>query len=184
MEWFTDSVCSILEHTDKDRKNYEFDFQKNDKLLIDMSHDTLSVIASFLGVIVGIIGFVFVWRQIKQVNASIKSNTDNNLYSLTIDINKFLIENPELRPYFYGDASGKEKEYDNKDLNFNKIETLADIYITFFEYIFEERKNMEIDLFNSWEEWKKDMYKKSPAIRKHLKNHSNWYKSDFIESFK
>jgi len=162
-------------------KNYEFDF---DNEISNMSAETLNTIASFLGVIVGIIGFVFVWRQIKQVNTSIKSNTDNNLYSLTIDINKFLIGNPELRPYFYGDANGKEKEYDGKDPNFNKIETLADIYITFFEYIFEERKNMEIGLFNSWEEWKKDMYKKSPAIRNHLKNHSNWYKNDFIESFK
>lgn len=147
------------------------------------NHEVLEVIASFLGVLIGIIGFYFIWKQIRQVNSSIKSSTDNNLYSLTIDLNKLLIENPDLRPYFYGDANGKEKLYNNSDPNFSKIETLADVYVTFFEYIFEEKKNMQIELFNSWEEWKKDMYKKSPAIRGHLKNHAGWYKNDFIKSF-
>lgn len=149
----------------------------------DATRNVLEITASFLGVVVGIFGFYFVWKQIKQVNSSIKSSSNNNLYSLTIEINKFLIENPELRPYFYGDSNGKEKDYDKKDPNFDKIETLADIYITFYEYIYEERDNIGMDIFNSWEEWKLDMYAKSPAIRKHLNNYAKWYNDDFVKSF-
>lgn len=146
------------------------------------AYEKLSLLCSLLGLLVAIIGFYFIVRQIKQVNSSIKSNTNNSLYSLTIDINKFLIENPNLRPYFYGDAEGKQLDYDFNHPHFHQIETLADIYITFWEYIFEERNNLGEELFRTWEKWIQDIYNKSPAIQKHIRTSKKWYKKSFVQS--
>jgi len=141
--------------------------------------EIFQTITSIVGILIGVTGFVFLYKQIRQINTSIKSGSNNNLYSQTIELNKFLIENHELRPYFY-----ENKECFPANEHYSKVEIYAEIYGDFWEHILEERENIGKYKFSRWSEWMKDMYKNSPAIRNHLKENSEWYTKEFIDLFK
>jgi hypothetical protein len=77
-----------------------------------MDPTIVAAIAGVLGVILGaVIGGVFALkatkRQIEVMMIQSRGDVNERLYSQSLEILRFIAENPELRPYFY----------DNKDLS-------------------------------------------------------------------
>ncbi|MDT4952998.1 MAG: hypothetical protein QOJ02_1136 [Acidobacteriota bacterium] len=58
------------------------------------------VILTLAYVIVTLVGFLLLRRQIKQVDLSTRGETHGYLYNHQHSITRFFIDNPNLRPFF------------------------------------------------------------------------------------
>jgi hypothetical protein len=63
--------------------------------------EIIQAIASLATMLVAAGGICFVSRQIKQVERSIRSNTNERLTGESLEILRFLAEHPETYDYFY-----------------------------------------------------------------------------------
>jgi hypothetical protein len=67
--------------------------------------EKIQAIAGLATMVVAAGGICFVWWQMKQVERSIRSNTNERLTGESLEILRFLAEHPETYDYFY---NGKE----------------------------------------------------------------------------
>lgn len=139
--------------------------------------DVAQAIGSVGGVLVAIVGFVFVIRQLRQVENAMKKDAVEALYARAFDIQSIILNDPALREYFY---DNKTQPADS--VMRAKLETVSEIVFDFYELIVDEKEFMSPGLYTSWEHYLKDLYSRSPTLRSHLDVNSKWY-SDAVLGF-
>lgn len=132
--------------------------------------------AGVLSVIVTFVGFLLIWRQIKQVDSSARGQTHSYLYTHQDSITHFFIDNPNLRPFFY----------DNKDLSGTESEIITlraatEMVADFSEHIYLQLPNLPVDIREGWEFYMKTLYNRSPMLRIHFEVNGDWYSEEFIK---
>jgi len=149
--------------------------------IIEQNSEVLQAIASLIGTILIPIGFYLVWRQIIQLNKSIRSNTNNYVYTQTNEFINFIIEK-DIRKYFYENVSVNKK---NKT---EFIDVACEKACCLFEFILLEEDNYKKGIFDNWKEWVSFVYLNSPALRKYIESEKkSWYANelrDFFETIK
>jgi hypothetical protein len=129
-----------------------------------------SALSSLVVAVVAIIGAVYVPRQFKQVERSIRGSTYERLTNESFEVIKFLASRPNSYPYFY---EHKEIDHDNPDLEF--ILYAAEVVSNFLEHVMLEKKNMTGLDWKVWEKTVLDSCDRSPALRDHLRKYRDWY---------
>lgn len=69
----------------------------------------VGAIAGVLGVVVTVVGFIFVWRQIRDQKQALETQTSWTMYEASLAVLNTFVENPELRPFFYEKQSLPEE---------------------------------------------------------------------------
>ena len=132
--------------------------------------DMFQAIGSIAGVIISIVGFILVWRQIKLTNETLKQNNHTSIYTINTDIYKYLADNSHLRPYFYNN-----KELEDKDPNTQQLLGFCEILADFFEFILIEEDTLDHNLIAPWEFYMRKIYKNSPVFRKYIEENKEQY---------
>src|ERR1051325_9737915 len=86
------------------------------------------VILTLAYVIVTLVGFLLLRRQIQQVDLSTRGETYGELYGQQHSITQFFIDNLHLRPYFYNN-----KDICSSHADFGKIMLVAEMVADFLE---------------------------------------------------
>ena len=139
--------------------------------------DIIQAICSILGVVIMLIGFIFVFIQIKQLNNSIISNTNNYVYTRANEFLNFITTH-KLKPYFY---ENKKYESDEKK---QEIYTACELASCWFEFVFLEKGNYRKGIFKKWLNSISSIYKSSPILRIYLEQKKDWYSDEMIEYLK
>lgn len=134
--------------------------------------DLMQAWAAIGGLIVSIVGFLFVYKQIKQVNSSIKSNTHSSIATNSFECSRFLFENIELYKYFYQNI-----EPDKNSKDYDKAYLFSEIIMDHFQFIFLERENMDKEIFEKWKLYMKGLYSTSPILKLYLTENRSTYDS-------
>jgi hypothetical protein len=133
------------------------------------------VVLTFAYVIVTLIGFLLLRRQIRQVDLSTRGETYGELYSQQHSITTFFIENLQLRPYFY----------DNREIeteaNYLQIMAVAEMVADFLEHIYLQLPNLPADVREGWAAYMERIYSNSPALRIHFDANGSWYSEELLE---
>jgi hypothetical protein len=119
---------------------------------------------------VAVCGFAVVIYQIRQIQKALHSDTHSKLYSEDFDWAKLIIQYPELRPYFYENQEIREDTPDSA-----RARTLAELLCAHFEHAVLQMENLPSHIKPRWEDYMRGICATSPAIREHLKAHSDWY---------
>ncbi|HRH85115.1 MAG TPA: hypothetical protein PK210_12830 [Bacteroidia bacterium] len=122
-----------------------------------------------------VIGFVFLIFQLRQISTSIKSQNHAAIYQTSVELNKILLDNPKYIPYFF-----ENKEMDEDDQDFKKLQLAATIATDFYEYVFTEKNNMDINMRNSWIEYIQEAYANCVYIRLHINQNKSVLNPEFV----
>ena len=133
-------------------------------------------VAAIATVAVATAGILYVVRQIKQVERTIVGATYERLTAESIEILRFLAEEPASYPYFY---EGKELEENSPHRVFvlYAVEAIAN----YLEHVCLQSINMTKGDWRVWDDFLVDTLRNSPTIRNHLKRRKNWYMEFLVE---
>lgn len=138
--------------------------------------DMAQGIGSIASALISLIGFYFIYRQIKQTNENLRQSNHTAIYSINTELYKFMAENSHLRPYFY---DGKKADDEHKNEVFSLCELLAD----FFEFILVEENSLAPEIRKPWANYRKMIYQKSPGFRRFLHENIDQYSDKMINDF-
>lgn len=117
--------------------------------------------------LVSLIGLIYQSINLKQ---TIQSQIYQNFVANSLEIDRILIDKPELRKYvYYGEP------IDEKTENLDQVLSFIELVIDISENIEIYKKYIPRSRREGWFEFVSDI-KKTPAYQFYMKKHKNWYK--------
>jgi hypothetical protein len=147
-----------------------------------MDPTIIAAIAGVLGVVLGaVIGGVFALkatkRQIEVMLLQSRGDVNERLYSQSLEILRFIAENPELRPYFY---DNKDLTRTESELERLKVLSTAEMVGGFMELVALQLAEQPAEIQPRWKAYIVDGYNSSVVLREHLSTCMGWYADDFL----
>jgi hypothetical protein len=128
--------------------------------------------------VVTIVGFVFIYFQIRDAERAIQTQARSQVYGLSLSLYELLISHPEFREYLY----------DGKALPTNgraraKVFIACEMFCDFFEFILAEGKMLGADVHLAWANMMRRIVKTSPAVCAFVDERREQYTSAFLEIY-
>jgi hypothetical protein len=120
-------------------------------------------------------GAIFVWRQLQQVERTIRGDTHERLTTESFEVLKFLASNPESYPYFY---EGKTSNEEGTHHHF--VLYAAEMITNYLEHVVSQKDDMSAADWKAWEHVIIDTFQKSPAVIDHIKRLKDWYSVELL----
>ena len=135
----------------------------------------LKTLLSIISIIVNIIGFFFIIKQITQQALATKGETYTSMCSLSYEILEMIFENPFLYDYFY---NNKKLE----DNNENKIKILicTEMIANYCDNVTLQRENMPDYIWQRWRNFIISQLDTSLVFREFMNEYSEWYSPEMI----
>lgn len=142
---------------------------------------TAMVILSFI-VSFGVL--IFAVEQARISNRGVEAQTWQEITQQGNDISRIFVDHPNLRPYFYDSVP-----IDRHDPNFHAVMSICELYLDYIDsmqddYVF-ALPGMGINGENRvlWDQYFKDMFASSPALRTYAIDKQNWYAPGEFEQY-
>jgi hypothetical protein len=130
---------------------------------------------------VAIIGFVLILLQLGKLKEQLAGDAYTSLYEQYVEVGKLFLERPELRPYFYNDDAVDERARDGKT-TLAQVEIVAELMTGLLEHAALQRKSMPKKIYEQcWQEYTRERFEKSPALRAFWEENKGWYAEKFYE---
>src|SRR5438128_1020733 len=88
--------------------------------------------APVLTLLISVVSVGLVLYQIRKLIESIQSQTYQRVYELMINIDRFFIDNPKLKPYFYPGTNIESEEPAEKE----KLLSVAEMMMDYFDNVY------------------------------------------------
>lgn len=135
--------------------------------------DSLQAICACGSLIVTVLGFVFVLYQLKQVDRTIRGETNASLCQQSIEVLNAMMSKKDCYPYFY---DGKELAEDSP----NRVEILilTEMVVNYLDLVALQKDNLPENVWARWRNFILDTVSFSPVVKQHLKKYHNWYSDE------
>jgi hypothetical protein len=130
--------------------------------------------------IIVVVSLWFLWIQIRELRRSIQSSTYQNIYQMIVEIDRYFIENRDIKPYFY---YNKEADSGQPHLR-EKLLSIAEMLIDCFDNIYHQKDCMPPSTFDPFSAFMKEIYQDSPILRELLSKREYWYPKRFVDHLK
>ena len=117
--------------------------------------------------------------QTKYTLESVQSNIFGVVTNQNLASDEIFINNPELRPYFYGGQDITEA-----DPFYNKVQATAEYLLDYFESLTSQLRKYPLVWRQEKESWEKniiDMFCWSPVLCRYMDGHREWYNDKLQE---
>ncbi|MFN2579338.1 MAG: hypothetical protein ABR607_16835 [Pyrinomonadaceae bacterium] len=143
----------------------------------------LAAIAGIVGAIAGaVLGGVFALmaskRQVEVMLRHSRGDVNERLYYQSLEIVKFIAENPEVRPYFYDNKDIARADSEAERL---RVLSTAEMIGGFMELVALQIEEQQAEIQTRWKAYIADAYKSSSVLREHLITFSAWYADDLLD---
>jgi hypothetical protein len=139
-------------------------------------------IAAVFQMLVAAIGFPVVIYQLIQLHKNLEGATQDRLYAHYTEICKLFMQNPELRPYFYGrveNAGGTLRGEQARECNDSlspKIAFMCEAIFGLVEHAVLQKKNLPGDAWkNCWRPYAIERLEQSEALENFFDPNAHWY---------
>ena len=130
---------------------------------------------------VSIIGFGFVWYQVRQLGKAVAGDAYTSLYEQYVEVGKLFLERPHMRPYFYNDRAVDERARDGEKI-LAEVEIVSELMTGLLEHAALQRHSMPRKIYEEcWQAYTKERFEKSPALRAFWEKNKGWYAKKFHE---
>jgi hypothetical protein len=146
--------------------------------------DTLKTLGSWtpiLSLLVSVVSVMLVLYQIQNLVKSIHSQTYQRIYELMIQIDRFFIDNPKLKPYFYPNTSITLENVEKE-----KLLSVSEMMMDYFDNVYHQRACMPSHTFDGFREYMQSVFRSSEILRDYLalSGREQWYPEDFLACMK
>ncbi len=117
-------------------------------------------VGTLLAVLVGIVGFIFVVQQIRNLRHQLQCEANGRVYAEHAEIMKIFVRKPQLRQYLFENA---EIERGNPDYEVAHI--LAHMACCYFEHVLLQLENLPEYVRQGWVDYARFIYRLSPVTR-------------------
>jgi hypothetical protein len=124
---------------------------------------------------VTVIGFLIVIRQIRQVERTIRGDTNANLCAQSIEILKEIGACPECYPYFY-----ENKELPPDEPSRVRILCICEMTANYLDHVALQRDNLPPAVWKRWSLFIRDAVQGSPVLREHFAKYRDWYSDEVL----
>lgn len=138
----------------------------------------ISAIGTWFSNMLLLVSLIFIWRQIKGVKEQLKSAAFQGIWSIWIEIDKWFVANPTLKPYFY-----LRKDVDpntSEELNM-RLESTAEMLLDCFANFYHQRSCMLPEEEEAYKLFMRSVYRDQPYFRRFVDKSKDWYYPRFIE---
>ena len=147
-----------------------------------MDPTIIAALAGVLGVVLGaVIGGVFALkatkRQIEVMMIQSRGDVNERLYSQSLQLLRFLAENPALRPYF---SDNKDLSTCENELEKCRVLSTVEMIGGFMELVALQLAEQPLEIQPRWKAYIVDAYKSSAVLREHISTCTAWYAEDFL----
>jgi hypothetical protein len=139
--------------------------------------DQVQAISAAVGVVVTFFGFVFVYRQIRQVSQASRANAHAAIFSHSLEITRVMLGNPKVKPYL-----SDKKDLPEGDPLYDEVVLVCEMFGDFYEHVSLQRENLPEQSRACWDKAIAFRYEHSPALRVYLADHRAAYASDLFAS--
>jgi hypothetical protein len=148
-----------------------------------MDPTIVAALAGVLGVVLGaVIGGVFALkatkRQIEVMLLQSRGDVNERLYNQSLQIMRFLAENPALRPYF---ADNKALSTCENELEKCRVLSILEMVAGFMELVSLQLAEQPLEIQPRWKAYIVDGYNSSAVLRDHVSTCTAWYADDFLQ---
>lgn len=138
------------------------------------------VVGIVLQLLISVIGFYFLWAQIKLLASGIVGETHSKLYDHYLKITDRLFSEDVLKPYFYDQE--ELKATDTPQLR-RRVELMSEMIAGLLEHATLQRGNLPDDSWRAcWEAYTEERLKQSVELRRFLRENYAWYAKSFRET--
>jgi hypothetical protein len=130
---------------------------------------TQSVVA-IVGLPILILTLLMIARQARYQHHATMSQVYQNTANDFSTIQRYFIDNPEYRPYFYDG-----KNIDAVDAEYARVSAMAEFFLHAVHNLTIHRQYMQEYPWHIWERSLRDVYNKSPILQQFLLEHPDWY---------
>ena len=135
----------------------------------------LQTLLSIISIIVNIIGFFFIIKQITQQALATKGETYTSMCSLSYEILEMIFENPFLYDYFYNN-----KKIEDNNENKIKILICTEMIANYCDNVTLQRENMPDYIWQRWRNFIISQLDTSLVFREFMNEYSEWYSPEMI----
>ncbi len=137
-----------------------------------------AVIAA-IAVVVNIIGFIFVIRQIKQQALATRGETYTSLCGLSYDILMMIAEKPYLYDYFYNN-----KKLEKNDPHRVEVLCCCEMIANYCDNTITQKENMPISAWHKWRRFIRQQIEMSSVLKEFFEEYAEWYSPEISEILK
>ena len=140
----------------------------------------LQALAGCIGVPGVLVSLYFLWRQSRDQTIATRAEIYQNITATMLDIDRYFIEHPELKKYFFDNApiSKKHREYE-------RVKSIAEMFLDFMDFTLMHETQMKNYPWYQWENYFKTVYDSSPILREYWDEVKglDWYEKQVGEIF-
>ena len=135
----------------------------------------LQIILSVLSIVVNIVGFYFVVRQITQQALATRGETYTSLCGLSFEILKLIHDNPYLYDYFY---NSKKLEPNSE----HRVQVLicCEMIANYCDNVTLQRENIPKHIWLRWKNFIKGQLEISYELKIFMIQYKEWYSLEMI----
>lgn len=145
------------------------------------TYESLSLIISIAGSI-GVIVSLWIWnRQTRIFNRQLMEGIAQSVNTYSMEISRLFLQNPDLRPYFFGG-----KTIDESHPDYLRAEAVAEVILDIFWTMLRQSNRIQGVEFadeearNLWGVYMGDCFAASPLLTSFLMKRKDWYGQDMV----
>jgi hypothetical protein len=142
--------------------------------------DWVAAAGTWAGVLLTGLTLYVVWNQLADLRASVQRSTALNIYSHMVDIDRFFIEHPHLKPYFYGGPIPAIDEVPSHQ----QLLSVAEMMVDYFDSVYQQKECSPKDTFGPKMKYMRQIYEESSVLREFLDANAGWYDPAFVDEIK
>ena len=140
--------------------------------------DWISAVANCFSSMFLLISLILIWRQIRGLRQQLKNSAVHGYWSIWLDIDKWFVANPSLKPYFYHAKDIDEEIPDELRL---KLDSAAELLLDCFADMYHQREVMSPEEELVFQNFMRNTYHYQPFFHRFLEEHRRWYSPNFVE---
>ena len=137
--------------------------------------EAVQLIVNLTAVPVAIISVLFLIKQNRQLDETLRSQVYQGLIDNSLKIDQLLIENPSFRKYIYGNEPVKD---DTPDID--KLMAVMEFMVDIIDNLKVQEGFIPKPLIKGWRNFAQEVLS-SPAAKHFLQRHGSWYSSGISE---
>jgi hypothetical protein len=137
--------------------------------------DIMQALATLGVLLVTLAGFLFVIRQVRQIERTIRKDTNTSLCAQSIEILKEMAKCPQCYPCCYENAPLPEDEKVRVE-----VLCICEMIANYLDNVALQHDNLPQPVWERWRSFIRDTLAGSQVIQEHFRKFRNWYSPELI----
>lgn len=135
---------------------------------------------SVAAAVIALLGFGAVYVQIRKLKETIQAETHGRIYEHALEVQKVMVEHPELREFFYNGVSVDQANIKRGSQQHARLLAFAELMADYLEHITLQCEHVPDDVQLAWANYRDYVVTNSPTLCRFLTRNRAHYSRKFV----